>query len=269
MKNIFLHRIILILSILVCITASSIDVYSAFAPDDTEIVTITDEDLSYYREQFSVKTIDKVSESYKYHYFFSFDVSEDGNIVLLFDDATVVVFDNNGRVKHILKFDEDILNTRSRSASIKWSGENLELTLGYDVSCLFTTDGDILDIWQYKTELTNIPNPSELTVGEYTYEMESSNLFIRYTGGGNYDKLIKHTGSADRRILFESEKHIPGEAILLIVFVIVFHLTVGCVGISIIISHKKRQKQKHRGRKHRGTQGTVLCVRTGKHRGRF
>lgn len=216
----WLRKIICILSVIVCIMVSNITVYSAYEPDDTTIVTMTDEDLDYYYGEFSLRTLDKISETYKKHNFFSFDVSDSGRIALLFENATVVVFDDYGNVKHILKFNEDILNTRSRSATIQWSGENLELTMGYDVSFLFTTSGEVLDIWQYETDIHTIPNPSSLTVEDCTYKMKSSNLFVHFTSNGSYDKLIRYDESSNERVIFESEKGIPGTTILFVVILL-------------------------------------------------
>lgn len=231
----------IILIVAFCIFSCVFSVSGAYAPEDTTIVEMSEESLSYYQKEFSLSKRGLNYKDYENQLFFSFDVSADEKIALLFNDATVVVSDKNGKVENVLKFDEDILNTTVRSAAIKWNGDNLELMLGYDVACVFSIDGHVLDIWQYEAERSTIPNPSKLTVSENTYQMRASNFFIRFLSGGNgsYDKLIKISADGNEKILFESNKKLPAETVFLVVFILIFHITVSVVLITIFVIKKK------------------------------
>ena len=219
----------MILTIVLCIFICNFSVSGAYAPEDTAIVEMSEESLAYYQKSFSLCKRSTNHNDYEDELFFSFDVSDDEKIAVLFRDATVVIFD------------KDIFNTKSRVAAIKWNGDNLEIMFGYGVACLFSTDGRVLDIWKYESERSTIPNPSEITVSEDTYLMKASNFFIRFLSGGtgSFDKLIKASADGNERILFESSKKLPGEAIFLIAFVLVFHIIVAVVLITIFVNKKK------------------------------
>ncbi len=221
---------------LFCINVSAVQV-----PFETTVIEMTNDDKSTYTDEFDLKSFNTISESYKNHLIFSFDVSESGKCVLLFNNGYVVVLKSNGKASKILKFDENILNTRSRSAIIKWNGDNLELILGYDVSFLFTTEGELIDIWSYETELTTLPNPKKITVGDFTYEMKCKSPFLLFTN--DYDTLMVTDTDGNQRILFKSEKGINGELVLFIIVFSAIHLTVGGVALYIIVSHKKKKRQ--------------------------
>ena len=142
--------------------------------------------------EFFALTNESNAENYKEQFIYSFDVSEEGDCVIFLDDATVVIMDSDGEVKRILKFKNEILRTRTPfNTTIQWDGDNINLLLGYGLSCIFTNEGEIVDVFRYETTLRSLPNKREISIGEDMYTLGYSNWVIHFLGGKRYDFVKK------------------------------------------------------------------------------
>ena len=211
---------------------------SALGNNDIEKAELEPSKKEYYIDEFSIERLENTSKEHEDNFIYSFDVSKDEKCAVLFDDATVVVFNSDATVENILKFNDDIFEVRTPSKTIiRWNEDTLELIMSYDVMCTFTSDGEIIDINGYETELHSSPQTNELTVNKNTYAIKYSNPFIHFLGGERYDLLIRTNNNNEEQILFSTQRALPN------VTVFVFVIIIAIITFVIFVLFKKKKKK--------------------------
>lgn len=182
---------------------------------DTEIIQCSEEEILERTNRLSLRSLETSSESYKNKFVFSFDVSEDEECVMLFNNAIIVVCDSEGNTTNVLKFNKDVIQTRERDAIIKWSGENLELVLEYGITYYFSTNGELLDVWRYEG-VSDISNPQSITCNGHVYKLKNNNTVSDLLGAGDHSMLVKESSNGTETIIFKSTASLPFTATLFI-----------------------------------------------------
>ena len=195
----------------------------------------------YYINEFSTINATYEMKELEENFIYSFDVSKDQKCAVFLDNAVVAVIDSDGQLDKTISFSETIINTKKSSDTvIRWNGENIDLLMSYGIICSFTTEGKIIDIVAYETDLTSLPKPEKITVGDYVYELKYSNFMTHFLGGNRYDTITRSYRSNDEEIVFKSSKTIPDVIIGLFVFVGLFTGAFIFVAVYWIIYKKRR-----------------------------
>ena len=251
-------KIVLLILVLVLILIFSINVFAVNIDKELDItlVEMENKDKEYYLNKLSLEVIDEnsetlknnfnryeeVSDIYKRNFIYCFDVSEDGKCVVFFDNDTVVIFGEDGNVEKVLKFKATLRSTSNAKSSVQilWNENNLWLLDGEDYLCIFTTEGKIIDVYNYESQKSlNFPFFKKVTVKDNTYKMEYSNFLAHFFGGNKYDILTKTNILGEKNILFDSQKTFPNSAIPPILFIIIFNAILLFVLYKIIKGIKK------------------------------
>ena len=223
------------LSVLICVFLILIFCFPVCAQNENTsdwltTTEMTESEKDYYINDFNITPKNKDSKIFVDSYIYSFDVSEEHKCAVYFDNAVVAIFNSDGTVEKVLKFNDNILNTKVPSdVKIRWNKNNLELIMGYGVMCVFSVDGDIINVFNYETELRSLPKPTEITVEKCTYKIDCSNIFVHFLGGNRYDTLTKTCSSGESSVLFKSERNFPSVTIFVFAFIILFILFVSVV----------------------------------------
>jgi len=233
---------VFIFALLICIFCFPVCAQDKNTSDWLTTTEMTESEKDYYINDFYITPKDNASHFFTDSFIYSFDVSEEHKCAVYFDNAVVAVFNSDGTVEKVLKFNDNILNTKVPSdVKIRWNKNNLELIMGYGVMCVFSVDGDIIDVFNYETELRSLPKPTEITVEKCTYKIDYSNIFVHFLGGNRYDTLTKTNASGESTVLFKSERNSPSVAISVFVFIILFNLFVAVVLFKTFSKRKERQ----------------------------
>lgn len=208
---------------------------------DTQVVDCPDEEIRERTDRLSLSFVGTNTKHFKDAFVFSFDVSSNNECALLFDNGTIVIYDSDGNVYSVMKFNKDVMRTKTRDPIIKWNGENLEFITGYGITYHFTKKGQILDVWRFQ-EFGDIPNPKKIVYDSYVYEMKNNNKVTDLLGFGNYNMFAKTADDGTETVLFESESNLPFVAILLIVILSALFMFAVIVLTSTFVMIKARRK---------------------------
>lgn len=224
----------------------------AFAAEEEPTIRfypLDEEGTARYMEYFSLAEVQNYS-GYTKQFIYCFDVSSEGECVVFFDDATVVIMDSNGEAQRVLRFKKDILETRTPSeVSIHWEDGNIRLLKGSDRACVFTPDGELIEVCRYETDLNTLPKQKEISVGEVTYSLEYSHRAIYYGGGMRYDRFVKTDAHGAVSVLFDSETAVPSVLIQWVA------IELGILAFAIFIVVKTFQLKRERARAKASGQG--------------
>jgi hypothetical protein len=253
MKNIMLRFAIFITTILIFnVNAVALEIKSETNFELSEIK----ENKNYYLDLFSIKSLDNESDIYKDRFFYSFDVSDNGDCAVFFDNAVVVITDSNCAVKKVLQFNEEILNVKIPQTLIRWNEENLELIMGYHVLCIFTPDGEIVDIYNYKSSSSILSIPSQFFASENTYTASYRNIFVHFLGGNRYDTLTRTDIVGNERVIFQCDRKLPNVTIFFIMFLTIWHIA--ALFVVMKVKRRQRKRQGTAGQGDEDNQDTVL-----------
>ncbi|MEE1197770.1 MAG: hypothetical protein U0K54_01315 [Acutalibacteraceae bacterium] len=237
-----LRNIKILICLLCLIFVFGISAYASENEQATDITLIemTPEDKEYYLKEFTVESVSTDATIYEKNFIYSFDVSDTGDCAIFFDNAAVVIMDSDGNLKKVIKFDERLLEVMSRSDTvIRWNGNNLDLIMSYDVLCAFTVDGEIIDVFNYETDVLHVPKPDKITVNEDVYSMKYSNILVLFPGGNRYDMLIK-TNASGEKVLFDSQKALPNGVVSIFAYIIVINIVIAGILIYIFKFYRRQ-----------------------------
>ncbi len=226
----------------------SVYAYNSENSSETTVLDISDEEEERIKLSFALESLSEQYDGYIDNYLFSFDISENGEIAVLFDDATIIVLNSDETFQTALRFNKQMLQTRVRSAKIRWNAENLEITFGFGYAYLFTREGEVLDAWKYERETNTIQKErTVVNYGNYVYEMRNSNPLMYFFGGGDHNMLVKTNEKLEEKIVFHSESSISGVAICIIILLIIIPLGwIFCIALLLVSLGIVRIKTKQR-----------------------
>ncbi len=235
-RKIFALLFVFITIFMFCPTVQATKIYG-FQPVD-----MTDEKIEQIWRNINVtpiktpETLDDLKTS-----IVSFDVSENGNILLGFTDKRIAVIDETGKVVCFFKFRDE------GAFYVQWNGENiLLLMVRGSIIVEFTLDGEMVNMInadEHNRDNVYLWNDlydiMAMEVNGYTYRM-TNDLGILNFFSPAYSLLIKTDAAGNETILYNAGKIGTNP---FIVWLVLFGFLSIFIPIVWIVSAKKRKQQ--------------------------
>lgn len=226
--------------------------FSVFAQSNeyygVEKILLTNKEVEKEKLHFSLKEVGKTHFNSYDNFMLSYDVNEQDECVVLFENATIVVLNSKGAVDKVFKFNYDVIfqeNARSRDdLLIKWNDDNIEvIVLTYSLETAMTycisSEGVVSDIWLFDSLSADIDSNNEISTSNYVYNLTNSSIANSVFGNGTYNKLERSDSKGNTETLFEIEKELSFNTKNLFIAVLMFTASQGLFAFVIIRSIKK------------------------------